>query len=177
MSRFCSAIASNWNQMPWARSAVACSATGMSAVARSPRNTAIIWGAWRWTTPASRSKSSAAREKLSGVSRAETAGSRTPSSPLGERQRDRRAELRRARSHPEAVRLHDLRLLRRAIAFLRDDGARMAHAPPFRRGQSRHIPDHGFLHVLLDPFGCFSLLWPADLADHDHYFGVRVLLE
>src|SRR5262249_2585089 len=59
----------------------------------------------------------------------------------------------------------------------RDDGARMTHAAPGRRGLSGNEADDGLLDLLLDPGGGIFLGAAADFADHDYRVGLRILAE
>ena len=72
---------------------------------------------------------------------------------------------------------HDLGLLERGIALGRDNGAGVSHAPTLRRGNTRHVADHGLRHVLLRPCRGLGFLRAANLPDHDDGPSVRVRLE
>ena len=65
---------------------------------------------------------------------------------------------------------------RRALAA-GDDRARMAHALARRRGHAGDEADHRLSHVGLDPARAVFLVGAADLADHDHRFGLRIVVE
>ena len=53
----------------------------------------------------------------------------------------------------------------------------MAHALARRRGDPGDEADHGLAHVLLYPPGRVLLIAAADLAHHDHGFGLRIVVE
>ena len=53
----------------------------------------------------------------------------------------------------------------------------MAHASSLRRRQTRNIGDQRLLHVVAGPECGFRFLRAADLADHQHGVGARILLE
>ena len=53
----------------------------------------------------------------------------------------------------------------------------MAHAAALRRREAGDEADHRLGEVLLDPGGGLGLLRTADLADDQHGFGLRVLVE
>ena len=58
-----------------------------------------------------------------------------------------------------------------------DDGARVSHPLPLGGGLAGDEPYHRLGHVRLHVGGRLFLRHPADLADHDDGFGLRVGLE
>ena len=80
-----------------------------------------------------------------------------------------------ATSNPR--RFHGLDLLRRRALAAGDDRAGVAHAASRRRGLAGDESDHRLLHVRLHVLrrGLFGVA--ADFADHDHGFGLRIVVE
>ena len=64
-----------------------------------------------------------------------------------------------------------------AVSAPPDQRASVAHALARRGRDAGDEADDGLLHVGLAPAGGFGLVRAADLADHDHGVGVRVVVE
>jgi hypothetical protein len=77
----------------------------------------------------------------------------------------------------EAALFHDGQLGVGRVGAAADQRAGMAHALARRRGDAGDEADDGLLHVGLAPARGFGLVGAADLADHDHRVGVRVVVE
>ena len=58
-----------------------------------------------------------------------------------------------------------------------NDRTRMPHTFAGRCGDPGDKTDHRLFHVVLDPARAFLLVAAADLADHDHRVGLRVVIE
>src|SRR5690606_39598776 len=77
----------------------------------------------------------------------------------------------------DAALLHHRKLLFGRALAAGYDRAGVAHALARRRRDAGDKTDHRFFHVGLDPARAFFLVRAADLADHDHRFGLRVIIE
>src|SRR3990172_11873255 len=87
------------------------------------------------------------------------------------------AHLGRIAGHLDPARLHHGQLLLRGALAAGNDGAGMAHAFSGRRGDAGDESDDGLFHVVLDPVCGGLLVRAADLPDHHHRIGVRIVVE
>src|SRR5467141_2134894 len=85
--------------------------------------------------------------------------------------------LRGVAGHLDAALFHDGELLLRRAFAARDNGAGVAHALSRRRGDAGDEADDRFFHVVVRPARRDLLVRAADLAHHDHRFGLRVVIE
>ena len=53
----------------------------------------------------------------------------------------------------------------------------MAHAFARRRSQARDKAHHRLFHIGLDPARAFFFVRAADLTDHDHCFGLGIIVK
>src|SRR5882672_8445181 len=84
-------------------------------------------------------------------------------------------EVGRGLDHPDPRVRHRTHLLGRGPLAAGDDGPRMAHAPPGRRGLPRDEADHRLLDLGLDEGGGLLLGIAPDLADHHDRLGPGVV--
>src|ERR1051325_10373599 len=94
-----------------------------------------------------------------------------------ERNLDRVADLSRVLHHSDTGCLKALHLLGSRALSTGNDGAGMAHTPPWRRRDSGDEADHRLFHVLLYELRGFLFSIAADLADHYDRMSLGVLLE
>src|SRR5215213_8944816 len=87
------------------------------------------------------------------------------------------AHFRRVASDGEAALFHDRELRVRGDGAARDEGAGVAHALAGRSGDAGDEADHRLGHVRLAPARRVGLVGAADLADHDHRVGARIVVE
>src|SRR5262249_15414845 len=90
---------------------------------------------------------------------------------------ERPAHLGRIARGLDAALLHHGELLLGSPLAPRNDRPGVAHALARRRGDASDEADHGLTHVLLHPACCGLFIIAADLAHHDHRFGLRVIVE
>src|ERR1700750_1074758 len=79
--------------------------------------------------------------------------------------------------HAHAGLLEGGNLLRGGSRGTRDDRARMAHSPPWRRRLTRDESNDRLLHTLLHETSSLLLVRTADLSHHGHGIGAGIGLE
>src|SRR5690606_41705344 len=77
----------------------------------------------------------------------------------------------------DAAGFHDLKLGVGGVGAARDQSTGVTHPLSGRGGDAGNEAHHRLLHVVFCPECCVDFVGAADLADHDHCIGVRIVVE